>query len=59
MRMLMSNQERDAEMKALEAGLNEIADQVEEISEIASAKLSEMNDAIEAKKNIKAKNPVI
>lgn len=46
-------------MKALEAGLNEIADQVEEISEIASAKLSEMNDAIEAKKNIKAKNPII
>lgn len=48
--MLMTNMQRDNELKNLESSLNDIADIVDEISEVAGSKLSEINDAIEAKK---------
>ena len=51
--MLMTNMQRDTELKNLEASLNDVADVVDEIAEVAGAKLQEINDAIEAKKEKK------
>lgn len=50
MRMLMTNMERDTQLKALEASLNDVVDVVDEIAEVAGAKLQEINDAIESKR---------
>lgn len=50
--MLMTNMQRDAELKNLESALNDISDITEEISSKAGAKIEEINDTLNSKSKL-------